>query len=71
MSDIYAIIQIFPKKGLIDCCWNHGAQAKLPVAGTPGVWKNVFWSLLTKTKQDQVLPSHVHGKTWPHSTQFW
>ena len=24
--------------------------------------ENVFWSFLTKTKQDQALPSHVHGK---------
>ena len=30
-----------------------------------------FWSFLTKTKQDQALPSHVHGKICPHSTQFW
>ena len=32
---------------------------------------NVFWPFLTKTKQDQVLPSYVHGKIWPHSTQLW
>ena len=24
--------------------------------------ESVFWSFLTKTKQDQALPSHVHGK---------
>lgn len=28
-----------------------------------------FWSFLTK--QDQVPPSHVYGKTQPHSAQFW
>ena len=22
-------------------------------------------------KWDQALPSHVHGKSWPHSYQFW
>ena len=49
---------------------DHGAQAKSPVAGDPCVWKNVFGSFLTKTKQDQALPSHVNGKVLPHSTQF-
>ena len=29
-----------------------------------------FWPFLTKTKQDQVFPSHVDGKIWPQSTQF-
>ena len=33
--------------------------------------ESVFWSFLTKTRQDQELPSHVHGKIQPHSTQFW
>ena len=33
--------------------------------------KNVFWPLLTKTRQDQALIYHVQGKIWPHSTQFW
>ena len=41
------------------------------LANTPYVWKSIFWSFLTKTKQDQALPSHVHGKIWPHSAQFW
>ena len=60
-----AIVIGCPKKWLIECCCNHSAQAKSPVAGTPCVWI-FFWSFLTKTKQDQVLPSHVHGKIWPH-----
>ena len=55
----------------IECCWNHGAQAKSPVTGTPCVCKNVSWSFLIKTEQDQALSSHVHGKNWPHSTHFW
>ena len=29
---------------------------------TPCVWKSIFWSFLTKTQQDQALPSHVHSK---------
>ena len=60
-----------PKKTeLIECCWSHGTQDKSPVAGTTSAWKVLFWSFLTKTKQDQATPSHVHGKIWPHSTQF-
>ena len=31
-------------------------------AGTPCVWRLIFWSFLTKTKQDQAPPSHVNGK---------
>ena len=53
-----------PKNWLIECCWNHDAQAKSPVAGTPVVWKNVFWSFLTKTKQAW------SWEIWPHSTFF-
>ena len=30
----------------------------------------VFWSLLSKTNQDQALPSHFVGTIWPHLTQF-
>ena len=61
-----------PKKLPIECCLKHGAQARTPVAGTPCVWKNVFfWSFHNKTKQNQALPNHVHGENWPHSTQFW
>ena len=30
-----------------------------------------FWWFLTKTKTDQALSSHIHGKIWPCSTQFW
>ena len=55
---IYRVSQKMPN------CWNHGAQAKWPVAGTSCVWKNDFWSFLTKTKQDQALPSHVHWEIW-------
>ena len=35
------------------------------LTGTTWAWKVFFWSFLTKTKQDQVPPSHIH------STQFW
>ena len=30
-----------------------------------------FWSFLTKIKWDQTTVSHVYGKIWPQSTQFW
>ena len=30
-----------------------------------------FWLFLTKTEREQVLPSPVYGKIWPHSTRFW
>ena len=30
-----------------------------------------FWSFLTKTEQNQALPSQAHVKIWPHSAQFW
>ena len=48
--------------------WPAPSQLDLdePVSGS-----YYFWSFLTKTKQDQALPSHVHGENWPHSTQFW
>ena len=48
----------------------QSCTAKSLVAGTPFVWKNVFWSFLTKSKQDQTLPCHAHEKILPHSTQF-
>ena len=41
------------------------------VAGSPCVWKLIFWSFLTKTKPDQAFPSHVYGKILHHSNQFW
>ena len=25
-------------------------------------WRLIFWLFLTKTKQDQAPPSHIHGK---------
>ena len=33
-----------------------------------------FWSFLTKTKREEVLPSPVYGKIWPHSSSsvgYW
>ena len=61
-----------PKKiVLIECCWSHGAQAQSPVAGTTWALKVFFWSFLTKTKQDQVPQTQVHGTIYPATTQFW
>ena len=51
-----------PKNTLSECCWSYSAPAQSQVAGTPCVWKLIFWSFLTKTKPDQAFPSHVHGK---------
>ena len=59
------------KNALSEYCWSHSAVAQSPFAGTPCVWRLTFWSFLTKTKQDQVPPSHVNGKIEPHSTQYW
>ena len=56
-------------KGIYTEC--PSAQAKSPVASTPCVWKNVFLSFLTMMKQAKAPTSHVHGKIWPHNTQFW
>ena len=60
-------IQGVPKNVLIECSWSHGAQAQSPVIGTTWAWK-VFFARFFNTKTD--LPSHVHGKIQPHSTQF-
>ena len=56
-------VQGVPKKTLSECCWSHSALAQSPFAGTPCVLVLIFWSFLTKTKQDQAPPSHVNGKT--------
>ena len=64
-------IQSVLNNALSEFCRSHTALAQSQVAGTPCVWKFTFWSFLTKTKQDQAFLSHVHGKIWPHSTQFW
>ena len=48
-----------------------GSTVQMPVASTPFDPEIVFGSFLTKTKLDQVPPSHAHGKIWPQSTQFW
>ena len=56
------IYRVSQKNGLSECCWSHSALAQSQVAGTPCVWKLIFWSFLTKTKPDQAFPSHVHGK---------
>ena len=55
-------IQGVPKNTLSECCWSHSALAQSQVAGTPCVWKLIFWSFLTKTKPDQAFPSYVYGK---------
>ena len=63
-------IQGVPKNALSECCQSHSALAQSQVAVLPCVWKFIFWSFLTNTKPGQAFQSHVHGKVWPHSTQF-
>ena len=55
-------IQGVPKNALSECCWSHSVQGQSPLVGTPCVWSLIFWSFLTKTKQDQAPPGHVNGK---------
>ena len=40
---------------------------KFGTGRVPGSRQGLF---LTNTQADQELPSHVHGKIWPHCTQF-
>ena len=57
-------IQGAQKNALSECCWSHSAinVAQSLVAGTPCVWKLIFWLFLTKPKPDQAFPSHVLGE---------
>ena len=64
------IHRVSQKNALSESYWTHSAMAQTPVADTPLCLEINFWSFPTKTKQDQALPSHVHGKVWPHSAQF-
>ena len=55
-------LRVVPKNALSKCCWGHSALAQSPFAGIPCVWRLIFWSFLTKAKQDRGPPSHVNGK---------
>ena len=44
-----------PKKGLTECCWHHGAEAQLPVAGTPCAFLTKTYFLI---KTYGWMPSH-------------
>ena len=54
--------RVSQKNAISECFWSHSALAQSPFAGTPWVRILIFWSFLTKTKQDQAPPSHVNGK---------
>ena len=41
-----------------------------PAVGSPFM-KNVVFVVFTTTKRNQALLSHVYGKIWPRSNQFW
>ena len=49
---ILFVLQGVPQKILIECCWNHGAQAKSPIAGTSCICN--FLSSLSMNKQQGV-----------------
>ena len=66
-NSIRSSIQGAPKKLLTESYWSHVAQAQSPVAGNRCVWKNVFWSYLSKTKHDQVMSM---GKLGPMALNF-
>ena len=60
-----------PKKKLLtECCWIHGEETQSPLARTPRT-RSCFLVFFSRIEQDQALPSHVQGKIWPQSTQFW
>ena len=64
-----AYVQGVLKNALSECCWSQGALAQSQVAGTSCVWKLIFWSFLTKTKQDQA-PPHAMVKFSPTALNF-
>ena len=57
----FSIYRVSQKNALSECCWSHSSLAQSSFAGTPCVWRLIFWSFLTKTKEDQAPPSHVNG----------
>ena len=64
------IYRVSQKNAPSDCCWTHSALAQSPVADTLCAWKSIFWSFLTKTKQDKLLPSGIHAKISPKAPIF-
>ena len=56
------IVQGVPKNALSECCWSHSTLAQSPFASTPCVWRSIFWSFLSKTKQDQAPPKLMKKK---------
>ena len=39
--------------------------------GRACLWNLFFGRFSPRLLRNQALPSHIHGKIWPHSTQFW
>ena len=52
-------------------CWHPHPQTTYTGLVMTPLRSIFFWSFLSKTKQEQRLPSPVYGKIWPHSTRFW
>ena len=63
--EIYVIFEVFAfcggrtKTDFMDRgYWSQSALAQSPFAGTPCVWRLIFWAFLTKTKR-RIKPSQV------------
>ena len=53
---ICSMYRVSQKNAFSECYWSHSALAQSQFAGTPRVWRLIFWSFLTKTKQDPQVP---------------
>ena len=70
-------------KKVAECCWSHKSTRSITIdglhlllaistgLGRARLWKNFCNCFLLTTKQDLVVPYHIHGKIWPHCTHFW
>ena len=58
------------KNVLSECNWSHRTLAQSLFASTPCVWRLIFWSFLTMTKQDQAPPSVSTDKFSPKALNF-
>ena len=65
------IYRVSRKNAISECCWSHSALAQSQVAGSPCVWKLMFWSFRFKTKPDQAFPSHVQMSNFYPQLSIW
>ena len=54
------------------CVWIHleGVPKNFQNSCTPCVWRFIFWSFVTETKQGQAPLSHVNGNISPTALKF-